>query len=218
MTQVEPEVPLEAPETPTEAPQTPPEPEPEPEPQPEPVETPEHPDETAMFNEKEAEKGRKRIERAVTSMVNTLRDVLAGEAEYLEPCPRCKDDFPGLVWNPSVKQVLPETRAAVMISMGENPDPVYKPDPRASRCPTCDGWGKVATGSRVHRLEALDCEECKGRGTIGPHIVALGNDPAPAPVLEVVTNGDTAHIAPDTDPWGRVKGEKLYGVMPGFET
>ena len=171
----------------------------------------------ASFDERAAEAGRKRIDRAVKSMVTTLNQVLADEAQYLQPCPRCADDFPGLIWQPGVKGVLPETRAAVMISMGEDPDPTLNPDPRANRCQVCDGWGKVATGSRVARQDKMECEECKGRGWIGPRSAALpAANAAPSPVLYEVssTNGQEA---PPTDPWGRVKGEPLYGVMPGFE-
>ena len=171
----------------------------------------------ASFDERAAEAGRKRIDRAVKSMVTTLNQVLADEAQYLQPCPRCADDFPGLIWQPGVKGVLPETRAAVMISMGEDPDPTLNPDPRANRCGVCDGWGKVATGSRVARQDKMECEECKGRGWVGPRMATIAAAPAaPQPVLYDVsdTNG---HESPPTDPWGRVKGEPLYGIMPGYE-
>ena len=186
------------------------------EPEPEPDTTVE--DAQRAFDEREAEAGRKRIDRAVASMVKTLNEVLADEAVYLEPCPRCKDDFPGLIWQPAIKQVLPETRAAVMISMGEDPDPTLNADPRANRCGVCDGWGKVATGSRVARQDKMECEECKGRGWVGPRMATLGTSTlAPAPIVldHAETNGAEA---PATDPWGRVKGEALYGVMPGYES
>ena len=170
------------------------------------------------FDERKKEAGRKRIERAVASMVKTLNDVLADESAYLQPCPRCADDFPGLIWQPAIKQVLPETRAAVMVSMGEDPDPTLNQDPRASRCDRCDGWGRVSTGSRVHRQDKLECTECKGRGWIGPRAAELPSSTVQiAPVLldHADTNGEAP---PQTDPWGRVKGEALYGVMPGYES
>jgi hypothetical protein len=169
------------------------------------------------FSEREKEAGRKRIERAVSKMVTTLQQVLADEAEFLQPCPRCADDFPGLIWKPEVKQVLPQVRAAVMVSMGENPDPTLKQDPRASTCDRCDGYGKVSTGSKVARQDKLECEECHGRGWVGPRAATL---PAAGTVVQSIDftpaeqNGSDA---PPTDPWGRVKGEPLYGVMPGFE-
>jgi hypothetical protein len=169
------------------------------------------------FDERAAEAGRKRIDRAVKGMVKTLNEVLADEAQFLQPCPRCADDFPGLIWQPGVKGVLPETRAAVMISMGEDPDPTLKQDPRASTCDRCDGYGKVSTGSKVARQDKLECEECKGRGWVGPRAATL---PTPTPTAQPVVfdNADTnGHDSPPTDPWGRVKGEPLYGVMPGFE-
>ena len=172
----------------------------------------------SRFDERAAEAGRKRIDRAVGNMIKTLNDVLVDERQFLEPCPRCADDFPGLIWQPAVKQVLPATRAAVMISMGEDPDPTLNQDPRANRCQVCDGYGKVATGSRVARQDKLDCSECKGRGWIGPRSAELPATAAistPVYIDHAETNGTES---PATDPWGRVKGEPLYGVMPGFES
>ena len=171
----------------------------------------------ASFDERKAEAGRKRIDRNVANLVKALQEVLADEAQFLQPCPRCADDFPGLIWQPGVKGVLPETRAAVMISMGEDPDPTLNQDPRANRCGVCDGWGKVATGSRVARMDKMDCQECNGRGWVGPRSAGLAQEQqAATPALYSVadTNG---HDSPPTDPWGRVKGEPLYGVMPGYE-
>lgn len=220
MSEQETEVPLEEPATgeePVEAPVEPGEGEQVEEEERDTPEEETHPDEQAIFSEKEAEKGRKRIERAVTGMVKTLNEVLADEAQYLEPCPRCKDDFPGLIWQPAIKQVLPETRAAVMISMGEDPDPILPQDPSANRCDRCDGWGKVATGSRVNRQEKLECEECSGRGWIGPRAARLAAKPVTVEAAVAYENGDERREVPDTDPWGRVRGEPLYGVMPGFE-
>jgi len=172
----------------------------------------------AKFDERAAEAGRKRIDRAVKRMVDTLTEVLAEESQFLEPCPRCADDFPGLIWQPSVKQVLPATRAAVMISMGEDPDPTLNPDPRANRCGTCDGWGKVATGSRVHRQDKLECTECAGRGWIGPRAATLTANGSSYTTIELPPTSADSEPSPATDPWGRVKGEPLYGVMPGFES
>ena len=169
-------------------------------------------------SDREREASAKRIDRAVSKLVDVLHTELADSREYLEPCPRCADDFPGLIWKPGVKGVLPETRAAVMISMGEDPDPTLNADPRANRCGVCDGWGKVATGSRVARQDKMECEECKGRGWVGPRMATLAAQPqtfAPVTIDHAETNGTEA---PATDPWGRVKGEALYGVMPGYES
>ena len=174
-------------------------------------------EEQARFDEREAEKGRKRIDRAVSAMVKTLHDVLSDEAGYLEPCPRCKDDFPGLIWQPAIKQVLPETRAAVMVSMGEDPDPILRQDQNTERCPKCDGYGRVQTGSRVARQDKLTCLECQGRGWVGNRPERIQPALASEPLAVAHENGEQAYDTPETDPWGRVKGEALYGVMPGFE-
>jgi hypothetical protein len=167
--------------------------------------------------DRERENGRKRIDRAVKQLDKTLAEVLSDEAEFLQPCPRCADDFPGLIWNPEVKQVLPQVRAAVMVSMGENPDPTLKQDPRASTCDRCDGYGKVSTGSKVARQDKLECEECHGRGWVGPRAATLPAAGTVVQSIDFTPAEQNGHDAPPTDPWGRVKGEPLYGVMPGFE-
>ena len=168
--------------------------------------------------EREIEADQKRLDRAIKAYLRVATDVFAKQPDLVEPCPRCADDFPGLIWQPSVKQVLPQTRAAVMISMGEDPDPTLNPDPRANRCGTCDGWGKVATGSRVHRQDKLECTECAGRGWIGPRAATLTANGSSYTTIELPPTSADSEPSPATDPWGRVKGEPLYGVMPGFES
>jgi hypothetical protein len=185
-------------------------------------ETPDEPDvldqAQQAATEREIEADQKRLDRAIKAYLRVATDVFAKQPDLVEPCPRCADDYPGLIIRPAFKQVLPETRAAVMISMGEDPDPTLNPDPRANRCGTCDGWGKVATGSRVARQDKLECTECQGRGWIGPRAATLTANGSSYTTIELPPTSADSEPSPATDPWGRVKGEALYGVMPGFES
>ena len=183
-----------------------------PEPEPDVIE-----DAQAKFDERKAEAGRKRIDRAVSSMVKTLNEVLADEAQFLQACPRCADDFPGLIWDPTVKQVLPATRAAVMISMGEGAPVDLERARDAEQCPDCKGYGKVNTGSKVLGQDKLVCNNCKGRGWVGERASRT-----PEPVLTLNGNPDgELQLArdPDTEPdsWGRMPDDPNYWVLPGHE-
>lgn len=40
------------------------------------------------------------------------------------------------------------------------------PDPRSARCPDCEGWGKVYTGSLVEGHTVRDCHTCQGQGWV----------------------------------------------------
>lgn len=59
---------------------------------------------------------------------------------------------------------------------GGEPEPELKASPDRERCPDCDGWGKVVTGSRVPTEEVLPCPTCQGAG----HRVVLHVPPLPA--------------------------------------
>lgn len=59
---------------------------------------------------------------------------------------------------------------------GGQGEPEFAESPDRERCPDCDGWGKVRTGSRVPTEDVLPCPTCQGAG----HRVKLTVQPAPA--------------------------------------
>jgi hypothetical protein len=65
------------------------------------------------------------------------------------------------------------------------------------RCPTCDGWGRVLTGSRAHGMEAAACTQCAGNGYVTSEPVPTAAPPpvttAPQPVQ--VANGEPPEAA-----------------------
>lgn len=86
--------------------------------------------------------------------------------------------------------------------------------PDKARCPECDGWGEVLSGSRAQHGMVTPCSKCAGNGWVTiarsePTIQAYVPPPA-APVGQVavaIQNG-----APDA--WGRAAGHPHWGQHP----
>lgn len=214
--ETEPEAPEDAPETRGEAnePQDNPDDADEPEAPETPPEAPGPPstaDDQAM--EKVFDKARKRAD----TYMRAVPDILGAAAADLSLCPRCTDLLPGYVLPPQIKPVVGDQLVAVKLSIGEGVERPLKQDRRAFVCDDCDGEGKVLTGSHVRGQDKLKCENCNGRGWIGPRA-------ASAPATTAAENGAADYgepvepeTKPATDPWGRMRSDPLYGVMPGFE-
>jgi DnaJ-class molecular chaperone len=64
------------------------------------------------------------------------------------------------------------------------------------RCPDCDGWGSVYTGSRLNEAGLIDCERCSGKGYA----------PRPQAVPEYVEPGSPgAYYDANTGTWKRAE-------------
>lgn len=213
---------VEQTETPTETdPQAPQEPETgdgesgqddEPGDEPQAPQAPQSPSEGAI--EQTFSKAQKRAETYMKAIPDILRDA----ASDLSLCPRCTDFLPGWILPLAIKPVVGDQLVAVKQSLGEGMPRELKQDKRASQCPDCGGEGKVVTGSNVRGQAELRCEDCNGRGWIGPRVATVTTT-----AVSADTNGASEYPpppeeAPATDPWGRLRGDPLYGVMPGFES
>src|SRR5205807_620639 len=82
-------------------------------------------------SEREIEKMFKRVETANAGYSKRLGDIMGEEANVLEPCPRCSDPFLGFIFPPLMKPASAEVKAAVLVSVGEEPALATKPDPYA---------------------------------------------------------------------------------------
>jgi Periplasmic protein TonB, links inner and outer membranes len=181
-------------------------------------EAPDEPEQTASTNPS-VEKQQAMFDSAVkkaSRYVGSVIDTLGDSARDLSPCPRCADFLPGFVLPHGVKPVTPEQRVAVRVSMGDDAEPEYILDRDAATCARCGGWGKVLTGSHVRNQDKATCPGCHGRGFTGP-LATTATLPV-ADALPVAANGEVVadEPTPDTDPWGRMKGDPNYGVLPGF--
>jgi hypothetical protein len=86
--------------------------------------------------------------------------------------------------------------------------------PDKERCPECDGWGEVLSGSRNSHGMVTPCSKCQGNGWVmvprteppAAHVPDAGFYQAP-PVPIFSPSG-----APDA--WGRPSGHQHYGRAP----
>ena len=171
----------------------------------------------------EIERAFSSLQKEATRHANRISQIMGEDANMLQPCPRCvttdpqRPATPGFIWPHEMVPLLPADKAAVKLSIGEGAEPEYRSANDAAICDACDGWGKVKTGSRVNRQDVLDCRNCDGRGWIGPRAATVSAAPNNGLGELVTVGGGGDEPRPDSDPWGRLKDDPLYGVMPGFE-
>lgn len=204
---------VESPETPEEEPETPESPDESEEAE----ETPEEPTAPDTADDEQMSAVFSKAQKRAKTYMEAVPGILGPAAADLHMCPRCTDFLPGFILPPTIKPVVGDQLVAVKLSIGEGVDRPLKQDRRAFVCDDCGGEGKVLTGSFVRGQDRLRCEACAGRGWVGPR---SADSPAPA----VSENGYSDHAAevepeskPAVDPWGRMKGDPLYGVFPGYE-
>ena len=188
-----------------------------------PDETPEAQVPQHALGEREIERMMKRIDSANTAYRKRVAEIMGAEVEVLEPCPRCADPVYGAIFPPMMKPVDAETKARVLLSVGEEGDEVTRADPYARRCDTCDGAGYTLTGSRLARARTIKCHDCGGRGwlAVGPERTADAARAVTVPPSAEVAAMENGHDeapapAPDTDLWGRGKNDPNYGVHPMY--
>lgn len=79
-------------------------------------------------------------------------------------------------------RVEDETKGAVLAFLGFDGETGMKEDPHSHVCEECDGWGLVATGSKVANQDTRRCDGCRGVGYV--------LDTAPV----AGTNGQNVHL------------------------
>jgi hypothetical protein len=129
-----------------------------------------------------------------------------------EVCPFCQGH--GLIDSPETPEEATLMRQAFLAIVGLPQDAELHPHPRFKRCETCEGYGKVYTGSRVAGQEALNCPDCNGQGHTGGATQAI---PTPLPVAAVPQVGPPPHEEQErigNDAWGRPPGHPHYGLLP----
>ncbi|HJR04786.1 MAG TPA: hypothetical protein VKA83_24300 [Methylomirabilota bacterium] len=163
------------------------------------------------------QRSRKKIEGYVTRYEKALREELGDEFAALISCPLCPEETPGFLFPMIVGQMTDEQRVAVRLVIGDAELPDYSEDTHRHRCQTCDGWGRVLTGSRKAQQDVLDCMDCGGKGFRQEGRVAAppaGTEPQAEVVSGPwVTDEPAAPAEPDTDPWGTPPGAPYYGVL-----
>ena len=181
------------PETPAEAPETPAEPPDEPDrrgaedgdpPQTGPLEHAIPVEKPQGTSEKDIEKAMEKLSREARRHRDRIGEIMGEDALALQVCELCWPPAPGFRF----PQVPEDQKAAVMMAIGFDPEPDLRPDEASQACPKCDGYGLVATGSKVKGQDALPCLNCGGSGWVGPRRTQPATVPA-APAPADVGNG-----------------------------
>jgi hypothetical protein len=187
----------------------------EPEPEPE----PEARSETDIEMEKRAAAGEKKSR----SNEKALRSIFDAESEYLFRCPLCPDQHAGLI-DIRFAGMLPDENAEAVLSYVRGAEQVrYKQASNVSECPSCDGNGKVLSGSKVAGKDLIVCVSCKGFGFVPPPGTTENGrvEPALVPVGVGADEGPLENA--DVDIWGSphylADGQENsnYGKMPQYK-
>lgn len=188
------------------------EPEAEPEREPEP-----EPELAQPATDAAAERAFKALDRKVKNYREGVAAFVKDSEQPLFTCPMCLDFAPGYIFDPAIRGVdeakLPEVRNVIGLPSLEN----FKQPEFVFPCDTCGGLGQIATGSKVTGHMAIKCQSCDGKGW-GSSAPVNAGPPAPPAVYLVPPNEQAPEEPrPQTDPWGRLATDPLYGVMPGYE-
>ena len=186
--------------------------EPEPEPEPE-----------QAVSQEEMERTLKKVDQAATTYRNRVSTLLGEQANDLMPCPLCSDGIMGHLY--PVEWITPSSELqARLIDVLKTPnEPDYMGAPNARKCGTCDGWGKVKSGSRVAGKTLVQCPTCGGNGYQGQGAPVTNGAPT-GDVIELHPPEDEAPlVSGDADIWGSPRllddGQENpnYGKMPQYK-
>lgn len=162
--------------------------------------------------EKEAEKRQTAWDKGRAARMDAAEKADGYRYSRSSVCPLC--DGHGLMWTPETPEEQAQMRGFVLALVGEATPEEFHDHPTYHRCETCDGYGKVRTGSRVPSQEALNCPDCNGQGHTGgrSNVTALPAPPPPGVPTEAVPQAEQERIGPDA--WGRPPGHPHYAKLP----
>lgn len=167
----------------------------------------------AALSEVDVDRAIAKLEREATRHANRVSEIMGADAQELESCPLCAPAIPGFRFPVPVDD---EQRAAVLVTLGVDPDPEYVAADDARACDYCKALGKVSTGSNVPEHRTKLCGHCGGTGW---QMVSATPTPPPThengkPPLELAVVAGPA--GPEPDAWGRPVGHKHYGLHPAY--
>lgn len=177
-------------------------------------EPPQPPDETQSTvqaqasSERDIEKAMDKLGREAQRHRGRIGEIMGEDALALLPCELCWPPAPGFRF----PQIPEDQRAAVMLAIGFEPEPDFRSDTQSGVCPDCDGWGQVATGSKVQGQKALPCTSCKGKGWRGPREQQAPQLP-PVSVSGEPSNGPADAIPLDPDREAARQAAQAAGFM-----
>lgn len=123
----------------------------------------EHTDEPQALSQKDIEQRLEKLNREGERHFKRVHEIMREQMRDLAPCELCWSFAPGFRFQP----VPDEQRANVMIALELSEVAAYVHDRHSEACAECNGWGMVATGSKVNGQDALTCLNCGGKGWMG---------------------------------------------------
>jgi hypothetical protein len=140
--------------------------------------------EEQVLSEKQVEKALESLGKEATRHANRVSEIMGEDALALVPCELCAVNIPGFRFSIQPNE---EVQRAVRAAIGLPTLETLKPDLYSRKCDTCDGAGKVLSGSLVQGRETLACVDCGGNGwkpvgqerQSGAPVATLDGEPAP---------------------------------------
>lgn len=174
--------------------------------------------EARLLSEREAEALGKKLDAERKRHGKRVMELLGNDLGGHIPCPTCMDGIDGFIVSPEFAPLDTEQRARMMQILGLDEWEKMPSAEWAVQCETCQGFGKVKTGSRVPNRETTGCEDCGEAG--------WRNTRKPAPVVQLAadTNGAVTGptVTPEYEPDPRVDALRRDGFMvtklPDFAT
>lgn len=173
-------------------------------------------------SERMIEEQYRKLARSATTWRNAVSRILGEQANELYTCPMCDPATPGFFDAHAIEHPANELQERLFASLAAPSAPEYREAPNATRCQTCDGYGRTRSGSQKPQNELIDCIVCSGLG----YMKRPGYDPAPAangaPAVYVAPQTPDAPVQGDVDSWGipRLLGDGQpnpnYGRAPQY--
>jgi rubrerythrin len=160
------------------------------------------------LSEKEIEARFDKLRKEQERHAKRVGEILEEDAQQLLVCELCWPLAPGFRW-PLIEE---EQRSAVLTAVGISPEPDLRQDKHSTVCPDCDGYGKVATGSKVEGHKSETCMACNAFGWVGPRKTMKSEVAAPAAPPAVV-NGPHPEAPLDPDREAARQAAQAAGFM-----
>jgi hypothetical protein len=120
--------------------------------------------EARLLSEREAEALGKKLDQERKRHGKRIMELFGDDLGGHIPCPTCMDGIDGFIISPEFAPLDAEQRERMMQILGLD-DWEHMPTATwAATCETCDGFGKIKTGSKVSGREVTQCEDCEGAG------------------------------------------------------
>ena len=177
----------------------------------------------------------KKVATSFKTYSNTVHRNYDGLPVSLVECPLCPDQHKGFVDAYAAGYVPQEIQDAVRMYFGIAREQDYAASPHLHRCESCEGKGKVSTGSTVPEYATIGCDDCGGRGYVGlrpsvegnSHVetgpTVYGHDMPATQAFDDVDEWDEPRILPDgreNPNFGKMPNRKIlvepWGVTAGL--